>query len=77
MTDYNTGDTYTEFGKRAGMISPGGTKKTHPEERKICKMCELSIQYLQGPHGLGARLHKPPIYAKALLQQHRETYPIY
>jgi hypothetical protein len=46
---YASGDPYTPFGTAAGLIPPGGTKKSHPAERAIAKTCMLALQYGSGP----------------------------
>jgi DNA polymerase-1 len=74
MQDYQTGDTYTAFGKRIGLIPKDWPKKPKHPSRGQCKICELSIQYLRGAAGLARVLHMGIANAKYLLDRHRKTY---
>ena len=53
------------------------TKKTHPAERSAFKVCMLATQYGMSEHGLAAKLNKPVAFARNLLRQHRETFPVF
>jgi hypothetical protein len=72
---YLSGDPYLTFGKQCGRIPPDGTKKTWGAERDLCKTCVLGVQYGMEAMSLARRIGLPPVYARELLRQHRETYP--
>ncbi len=74
MEAYNSGDPYLAFARQAGAMPAGGTKQSHPDERKLFKACALAVQYGMGAESLGYRIGKPPIQAKELLRLHKETY---
>jgi DNA polymerase I len=75
--DYRNGDPYLILAKKVGMIPPDGTKKSHPDERHLCKTCILGILYGQGELGLSTRLNIPPVYARELLREFSKRYRIY
>jgi hypothetical protein len=76
MADYDSGDPYVAFGRRAGLIPPGGTKATHPAEREVVKTSlGLGVMYGMGPENLARRIGRPAAFARELLRLHRETYP--
>jgi DNA polymerase-1 len=80
MQDYNSGDTYTAFGKRIGLIPQDwlvGPGEPQHDNRGQCKICELSIQYLRSAEGLARVLGIPVVNAMRLLDQHRKTYPTF
>jgi hypothetical protein len=74
---YLSGDPYLEFGIQAGRIPRDGTKGTHPAERELFKACALGVQYGMGATALAARIGRPTVYGRELLQLHRATYPAY
>lgn len=74
LTDYQNGDPYLGFAKRIGMVPADATKKTHRAERDIVKAVILGTQYGMGERSLAARIGKPVVYARDLLQAHRTTY---
>jgi hypothetical protein len=74
---YASGDPYLEFAKMAGAVPPTATKKSHPTERSAFKVCMLATQYGMGEHGLAVKLNKPVAFARNLLRQHRETFPVF
>lgn len=74
MLDYQTGDVYTAFGKRIGMIPADWPKKPKHKYRGQCKICELSIQYLRTDVGLARVLLTGIAYAREMLKLHRKTY---
>ncbi|WP_147869471.1 DNA polymerase [Stieleria maiorica] len=74
---YASGDPYLEFARMAGAVPPSATKKTHPAERSAFKVCMLATQYGMSEFGLAAKLNKPVAFARILLRQHRETFPVF
>jgi len=77
MDAYQSGDPYLAFGKQAGRIPPGGSKRTHGADRELFKACVLGVQYGMGAESLAWRIGKPTAYGRELLQLHRETYPAF
>jgi hypothetical protein len=77
-SDYQTGDPYLAFAKRAGAVPPDATKETHERERDLFKVCcGLGAMYGAGEYSLAARLGISPSHARELLQLHRQTYPTF
>lgn len=74
---YRSGDPYLEFARMAGAVSSSATKRSHPAERAAFKICMLAVQYGMAEHGLAAKLNKPVAFARNLLRQHRETFPVF
>lgn len=74
---YASGDPYLEFARMAGAVPLSATRKTHPAERSAFKVCMLATQYGMSEHGLAAKLSKPVAFARNLLRQHRETFPVF
>ncbi len=74
---YASGDPYLEFARMAGAVPTSATKKTHPAERSAFKVCMLATQYGMSEYGLAAKLNKPVVFARNLLRQHRETFPVF
>jgi hypothetical protein len=72
--DYEAGDPYLSFARRIGMVPEGATKDTHAAERGTVKTVILGTQYGMGVRTLAARIGKPEVYARDLLQAHRTTY---
>ncbi len=52
-------------------------RQSHPAERSAFKVCMLATQYGMSEHGLAAKLNKPVAFARNLLRQHRETFPVF
>ena len=77
MQAYSSGDPYLEFAKMANAVPQEATKLTHPDERSAFKVCMLATQYGMGEHGLATKLNKSLAYARNLLRQHRETFPVF
>ena len=77
MQAYSSGDPYLEFAKMANAVPREATKVTHPNERSAFKVCMLATQYGMGEHGLATKLNKSLAYARNLLRQHRETFPVF
>jgi DNA polymerase family A len=72
--DYEAGDPYLGFAKRIGMVPADATKKSHKAERDLIKTVILGTQYGMGEQALAARIGRPVVYARDLLQAHRTTY---
>jgi hypothetical protein len=72
--DYRTGDIYTAFGKRAGLLPAWATAQTHVKERERFKICVLATQYGQEYRSLAERLNQPDIVARELLRHHHKVY---
>ena len=77
QNDYRNGDPYLILGKKVGLIPPDGTKKSHRNERDVCKTAVLAILYGQGELGLSVRLNIPPVYARELLREFSKRYKTY
>jgi DNA polymerase I - 3''-5'' exonuclease and polymerase domains len=71
---YLSGDCYLAFAKQAGAVPADATKKTHPAERELFKLCALGVQYGMEAKSLAVRIGRPEIEARRLLQYHREIY---
>lgn len=54
LAAYNNpeGDVYLALAKMAGVVPPGGTKQTHPTERKTFKAIQLGLGYGKGVRSL-------------------------
>jgi DNA polymerase I-like protein with 3'-5' exonuclease and polymerase domains len=74
---YLTGDFYLAFAKMAGAIPEDATKKSHPIERNLYKICALAVQYGMEFVSLSKDIKQPPIVARELLQQHRSLFRQY
>ena len=74
---YRSGDFYMTFAIQAGAAPEGATKATHPAERALYKECALAVNYLMGAVSLGLRIGRPPVWARELLQIHRQTYQVF
>jgi hypothetical protein len=73
--DYQSGDPYLSFAKRAGAVPEDATKQTHGKERDLFKVCcGLGAMYGAGEQSLAARLGISPAHARELLRLHRESY---
>jgi DNA polymerase I-like protein with 3'-5' exonuclease and polymerase domains len=76
--DYKGGDPYLAFAKRISAVPATATKKTHPRERDLFKVCcGLGAMYGAGPDTLANQLGVPRHRAREWLQLHREAYPRY
>jgi hypothetical protein len=71
---YETGDAYVAYGIQAGLIPPGGTKKTHPQEREQAKTLALATQYGMTEYGLAARTGWTRDRAAEMLAGHRRAF---
>jgi len=74
---YQSGDPYLAFAKLAGAVPADATKDTHGPQRELFKQCVLATQYGMEEKSLAARIGKPPIVARELLQAHRETFKVF
>ncbi|EMI19531.1 DNA polymerase I [Rhodopirellula maiorica SM1] len=74
---YDSGDPYLEFAKMAGAVPTNATKQSHSAERTAFKVCMLATQYGMSEHGLAKKLNKPLAFARNLLRQHREAFPVF
>lgn len=74
LADYQSGDPYIAFAKRAGAIPAHGTKRTHPHVREQYKVVSLAVLYGMGLASLARRLDVPRAYAEVILQQHKRLY---
>jgi hypothetical protein len=74
--DYQGGDPYLAFAKRAGAVPADATKQTHGKERELFKVCcGLGAMYGAGERSLALRLGISPAHARELLRLHRQSYP--
>jgi DNA polymerase-1 len=74
MKAYFASDPYLAFAKQAGAAPADATKESHGDVRKQFKECALGVQYGIGEHGLAKKICRPPVFARELLQKHKETY---
>ena len=74
LAAYRSGDCYLAFAKQAGAVPADATKKSHPAERELFKLCALAVQYGMEAKSLAVRTGRPEIEARRLLQYHREIY---
>jgi DNA polymerase I-like protein with 3'-5' exonuclease and polymerase domains len=74
IADYESGDPYTELGKRWGLLKVSDTKKTAGEMRDRLKICALAVLYGLHASGLADILQVTEHYAELLLEQHHEMY---
>jgi hypothetical protein len=78
MADYQSGDPYLAFAKRAGAVPADATKRSHPKERELYKVCcGLGAMYGAGGYTLATRLNVSPAHARELLDKHRNAYKRY
>jgi hypothetical protein len=76
--DYQSGDPYLSFAKRAGVLPQTATKETHAKERDLFKnCCGLGAMYGAGEKSLAARLGISPAHAREVLRLHRQSYPAF
>jgi hypothetical protein len=74
--DYQGGDPYLAFAKRAGAVPADATRQTHGKERDLFKVCcGLGAMYGAGERSLALRLGISPAHARDLLRLHRRSYP--
>ena len=72
---YHSGDPYLEFAKLAKLVPADATKKSHPEQRKLCKAAVPAVQYGMGAESLAIRINQPLQMGRELLANHRRTFP--
>jgi hypothetical protein len=71
---YATGDPYVSFGVSSGLIPPGGSKKSHPNERKLAKTLLLAVLYGMTSRRLAERLGVSQHRAEDLLEAHHRVF---
>ena len=74
---YESGDPYLAFAKQAKAVPESATKETHEQERNLFKSCALAVQYGMGANGLSAKIGKTKSEARALIDLHKKTYPVF
>ena len=72
-----SGDPYLAFAARAELVPDGATKDTHGNERGICKVALLGMNYGLGVRSLAAGTGLSPIHAARLHQQMQRTYEVF
>jgi hypothetical protein len=76
--DYQSGDPYLAFAKRAGVLPQTATKETHAKERDLFKnCCGLGAMYGAGENSLAARLGISAAHAREVLHLHRQSYHVF
>jgi hypothetical protein len=75
--DYNTGDIYMAFAKRAGLAPDTATKTTHGDVRSVCKRVVLGLGFGLTYIGLALQLGCKQERARQLVQLHEESYRTY
>jgi DNA polymerase I-like protein with 3'-5' exonuclease and polymerase domains len=73
--DYDSGDPYIALAVRAGAVSAGATKTSHPHERAAFKVTALAVQYGMQALSLAASLGFGRGRAAELIASHRTSYP--
>ena len=48
LAAYESGDCYLAFAKQAGAVPADATKKSHPAERELFKLCALGVRFRNG-----------------------------
>ena len=77
IADYESGDPYLGFGKRAGLMSADATKQSHRHDRERLKVSMgLGAMYGAGPRTVAETTDQPVAVACDLLRLHRVTYPV-
>jgi|GEM_PF-1068439 len=74
LSDYNSGDVYTTFGRNINIIPQEGNKTTHPKERALMKTCFIGINYGMGPYGFAAKTKTSMFEAKAFMSSLKRRY---
>jgi DNA polymerase-1 len=74
---YSDEDPYVAFARMAGAVPPNATKKTHPTERAVFKICALAVLMGMGEEALGAATGAGEAMGRRLLRQHRDLFPKY
>jgi len=83
ISSYREGDVYLSFGKKAGVVPPTATKKTHGLIREKLKATTLMVQFGAGPFALAAKLSaaaKEEVSeseAETLIELFEDTYSDY
>src|SRR5215510_1700951 len=63
---------YLAFANQAGAVQADATKKSHPAEPELFKLCALGVQYRMEAKSPAVRIGRPEIEARRLLQYHRD-----
>jgi hypothetical protein len=71
---YVSGDPYLWFGKFAGLLPQGATKKTHGPDRDRFKVMMLGVLYGLSAQGLARTLAVTPAHGRELMRLHREAF---
>jgi DNA polymerase I-like protein with 3'-5' exonuclease and polymerase domains len=72
---YTEGDPYIAFGVTAGLMPPGATKRSHPQEREIVKTVSLAVMYGQQVPSMARKLGISINRAEDLLRAHQQRFP--
>jgi DNA polymerase I len=75
IADYQSGDPYLQFGKRARLMPPDAGKNN--ELRNSCKVVVLGMNYGMTPYGITARTGKSLLWARDVHARHRLAYPVF
>lgn len=77
LAAYDSGDPYLALAKFVNAVPDWATKKSHPDERAMYKICSLGVQYGMSEYGLALALNVPLVIARCLLRRHKEAYPTF
>lgn len=76
IKDYQSGQPYLSFAKRAGIAPLDATKQSHPELRDQLKVAAgLGVLYGAGRDSIARQGNMRPAMASRLMRLHRATYP--
>ena len=75
MEAYSSGDPYLWLGKHSGAIPPDADK-SHPRRDQL-KVVALSAMYGAGEGRIAATLNEPVVFARDLIQQHKNAFPTF
>jgi hypothetical protein len=67
-------DCYLAFAKLTGAAPQEATAESHPAIRDLYKTCILGVQYGIGSLSLADQIGGPPIVARELMREHRQTF---
>jgi DNA polymerase-1 len=73
--DYEQGDIYFAFAKRARAVPEDAIEEAHMDVRERFKVCLLASFYGQGGRSLSLKIHQPRAHAAFLLRQLAWAYP--
>jgi hypothetical protein len=74
IEDYRSGDPHMVFARAHRLVPADATADSHPAMREVCKTVNLGVLYGLTEYGLAVRLGVTRVYARQLLQLHRERY---